>query len=163
MPSKNQSILLGALVSVVLGTVLAFIAYSGGMAGMILGGCGGCLVAFVGPVVAVWHYTNTNHLTIPAGTGAGMGALTGMAGAVLSWVVTFVLRAIDVFPTAAEWQQTSQEMFGAEGGEVPDMSGSFMGSPLGELVVGLVMGAIVGAIGGAIAASIFKKGTVDEV
>ena len=163
MPSKNQSILLGALVSVVLGTILAFIAYSGGTAGLFLGGCGGCLAAFVGPVVAVWHYTNTHRLTIPAGSGAGLGALTGLTGAALSWVITFLFRAIGVFPTAEEWQRTTQEMFGQEGAEVPDMSGSIFSSPIGELVIGLLIGAIVGAIGGAIAASIFKKGPVEEV
>lgn len=164
MPNKTQSILLGAAVSVVLGTVLAFIAYSGGTAGMMLGGCGGCLVAFVGPVVAVWHYTSTNRLTIPAGAGAGLGAITGVAGAALSWLVTFVLRAVGVFPTAEEWQRQTQEMFGAEGAAMPAAGGSFFSSPVGELVVGLLVGAIVGAIGGAIAAAIFKKGTAtDEV
>ncbi len=163
MPSKNQSILLGALVSVVLGVVLAFIAYSGSMAGMVVGGCGGCLAAFVGPVIAVWHYTNTHNLTLPAGSGAGLGAITGVAGSVLSWAVTLVLRAVGVFPTAEEVARRSSEMFGAGGTDVPDMSGSFMSSPIGELLIGLLVGAIVGAIGGAIAASVFKKGPVEEV
>ena len=163
MPNKAPSILLGALVSLVLGVILAFIAYSGSTAGMMLGGCGACLAAFVGPGAAVWHYTNTHRLTLPVGSGAGLGAMTGMLGAVFSWAATFLLRSVGVFPTAEEWARRTQEAFGGSGADVPDMSGSFLSSPVGELLIGLVVGAIVGAIGGAVAASIFKKGTVGEV
>lgn len=158
MPSKTQSILLGATVAVVVGTLLNIVVFNAGTIGLMLGSCVGCLFIFVGPLVAVWHYTNTYNLTIPAGTGAGIGALTGLATGVLSWVVTFVLRAVNVIPTALEMQERALEAVGADPSTMPDPSESFFSTPIGELVVGLAMGAIIGAIGGAIGAAIFKKG-----
>lgn len=162
MPSKTQSILIGALFSTVLGTILAFVMASGGMAAVIAGTCSACLLAFAGPVVAVWHYTRTYRLTLAAGAGAGLGAITGVVGSVLSWAVTFGLRAADLLPSAMELQRRTQEVLGVDASQAPDMSGSFFASPAGELVVGIVAGLIVGAIGGAIAASVFKKGEADD-
>ena len=163
MPSKNQSILLGAAVAVVVGTLLNIVIANAGTTGMMVGGCAGCLLIFIGPLVAVWHYTSTHHLTLTAGEGAGMGAITGVVGGILGWVVTYVLRLADVIPTAAEAQERAAAAFGADPATMPQ-SDSFFSSPIGELLIGLVFGAILGAIGGAIGAAIFKKGpAVDDV
>ncbi len=168
MPSKNQSVLLGALVSAVLGVVLSILAFQGGMAAQMLGSCALCLAAFAGPLVAVWHYTDTNDLTIPAGSGAGLGALTGVVGAVISWVLAFALRSIGLIPTVAEIQERQRDMFIERGMDPAQLdqaisSSSWMSGPIPELVMGIVVGAIVGAIGGAIGAAIFKKGPVEEI
>lgn len=158
MPSKTQSIVLGAVVAVVVGTLLNIVIANAGTTGLMIGGCTACLLIFIGPLVAVWHYTSTHSLTLTAGEGAGIGALTGVAGSALGWAVTYVLRLADVLPTAAEAQRQAAEAFGADPSQLPDQSGSFLSTPIGELLVGLVMGAILGAIGGAIGAAIFKKG-----
>ena len=168
MPSKTQSILLGALVSAVLGTVLSILAFSGGMALQVLSGCGACLAAFVGPMVAVWHYTSTHGLTVSAGSGAGLGAITGVVGAVISAVLAFVFRAVGLVPTVAEMQEQQREMMVERGMDPAQIdqaiaSSAWMSGPVAEIVIGLLAGAIVGAIGGAIAASIFKKGGVEDV
>lgn len=168
MPSKTQSILLGALVYAVLGTVLAIVAFRGGMATQILGSCAVCLAAFAGPMVAVWHYVSTNNLTLPAGSGAGLGAITGITGALISAVLGLVLRAVDVLPTVAEVQERQREMMIEQGMDPAQLdqamaSSAWMSGPIPELIIGFLAGAIIGAIGGAIAASIFKKGGVEEV
>ncbi|MEM1117203.1 MAG: hypothetical protein AAF845_19340 [Bacteroidota bacterium] len=143
--------------AVVIGTLFNVVILNAGTAGMMFGGCLGCLFVFVGPLVTVWHYTSTYSLTIPAGAGAGLGAQTGLLSAVLSWLVTFVLRLVNVIPTAAEMQERMVREMGVDPSTIPAQDG-FMSSPIGELTVGLIAGAIVGAIGGAIGAAVFKKG-----
>ena len=130
----------------------------------------------MGGMIAVWHYTNENELTIMAGEGAGMGALAGVAGAILAIVLDQVIGFVglpdqqaiqqmtqewmqsfftgnldpDQLEQMREQQEAQQEQF-----NTPMMRAVFMG-------VGVVVSAIFGAIGGAIGASMFKKGG-DEV
>ena len=167
MPSKTQSILIGALVYAVVGAVMSFIATSGGMATAALGGCGACLAAFAGPMVGVWHYVSTNKLTIPAGSGAGLGAVTGLAGGVLAYGLTQLLRVINILPTVAEAAELQRQMMidmGVDAAEVDAQlaAGSAMSGPVAEIAISVIGGLIIGAIGGAIAASVFKKGEADD-
>ena len=167
MPSKPPSFVIGALVYALVGAVMSFIASSGGMATQMLGGCGLCLGALAGPMVGVWHYVSTNRLTIPAGSGAGLGAVTGLAGGVLSYVLGQLLRAIGLLPTAAEMIERQREMLidmGMDAAQVDAQlaSGSAMSGPIAEIATAIIGGLIIGAIGGAIAASIFKKGEAED-
>lgn len=170
MPTKLPSIVIGAAVYTVLAVILSFLALSGGQAASIVGSCGLCLTALVGPLVAVWHYTSTHSLTVPAGTGAGIGAGAGALGAVLSGVVSLLLQTVGVLPDSAE-QLERQRQTMLETGMDPaqidqqlEFAASFS-NPVVGLVLGIVIGAVVGAIAGAIGASVFKKGAprVDDV
>ena len=164
MPTKLPSIVIGAAVYTVLAVILSFIAFSGGMVASIAGTCGLCLTALVGPLVAVWHYTSTHRLTIPAGAGAGIGAAVGALGAVLNAVVTFALQAVNVLPDTAEQLERTRQMMldsGADPAQVEQQmaaTSAFTGNPVIGIVTGIVVGAVVGAIAGAIGASVFKKG-----
>ncbi len=167
MPSKTPSILIGALVYALVGAVMSFVATSGGMVTAALGGCGACLAMLSGPMVGVWHYVSTNRLTIPAGSGAGLGAVAGLAGGVLGYALTAVLRAIDVLPTAAEMLERQREMMigaGLDAAQVDEQlaAGSAMSGPVAEIAISVIGGLIIGAIGGAVAASVFKKGEADD-
>lgn len=167
MPSKTTSILIGAAVYAVVGALMTFVSISGGLATAALGGCGACLAAFAGPVVAVWHYVTTYRLTLPAGSGAGLGAITGLAGAVLSTVLTFVLRAINVFPTAAEAVEIQRRLMieaGLDAAQVDAQlaAGQAMSGPVFEIGVAVVSGLVIGAIGGAIAAAVIKRGEAED-
>lgn len=146
---------------------MGFIASSGGVATAAVAGCGACLAAFSGPMVGVWHYVSTNRLTIPAGSGAGLGAVTGLAGGVLGYALTQLLRVVNVLPTAAEAIERQREMMigmGMDAAQVDQQlaAGSAMSGPVAEIAISVIGGLIIGAIGGAIAASIFKKGEAED-
>lgn len=156
MTGKTSSILIGVLAYVFIGIVLQLVAAGTGFLSSVLG----CLVILGSAMVAVWHYTSTNGLTIPAGEGAGMGALVGLFGAVLAGLLTYLLISAGAMPDPADLaleQMRSQGMTDEQIEEARGMAEMFS-SPLMVLLVGGVIGALVGAIGGAIGASVFKKG-----
>lgn len=163
-----QSALLGALVYVVLGLIAQFIVYNSGLMGSPAGGVFMCLVAIVAPIVAVWHYTNTNSQTIPAGEGAGLGALASATGAVIAGVLGLLLQQVGLFPTVEQMMEIQREQMLSQGmspeqiDQATQMMGAFS-NPLVGILIGLVIGAVVGAIAGAIAALVFKKGEEDEL
>lgn len=153
MPDQKQSILLGALVAGVLSTsYLGFI--------NIL--C--CAGIIAGAMVAVWHYTETNQLTIASGQGAVMGLLAALGGVVISFVLNYILGLIglDAQEAIQQWildfyegnlppEQMDQMREQMEGGQS-------WGQRLFGGAIALVVASIFGAIGGAIGASVFKKG-----
>lgn len=164
MPSKTTSILLGGVAFGVFAVLLSLLSASGdpsGPMGMVAG-CLSCLGYLAAGMLAVWHYTNTNQLTIPVGQGVGMGAMTGIVAAIVGVALTLLLRAVGVLPTVEdimlqmEQSGTFDEMGDAQMEQTRGMMEMFNG-PLGW-GIGVVLGAILGLIGGAIGASIFKKG-----
>lgn len=168
MPSKSQSVLIGAAVAAVLSLVQLFIASGGGQAGQYLSGLICCLVAIGGAGVAVWHYTSTYRLTIPAGTGAGLGAMATGGGYLIAYAVGEILQAVGVLPSDEEALAAAREQLVAQGTlsaeqieQTLEISQMFTGV-LGA-VVSLILLAVVGAVVGAIAAAIFKKGEADVV
>jgi hypothetical protein len=158
MPSKLNSILIGGLIYAVVGLIGAFLgAASGGM--QYVGGALGCIALIAGTAGAVWHYTSTHRLTIPAGQGAALGAGAGALGALISGLLSWVLVTAGIMPDPAEQARRQMEGQGMTEEQVEmamQWTETFTG-PLG-IVLGLVIGAILGAIIGAIAALIFKKG-----
>ena len=165
MPSKSQSIAIGVGVSVVLGLLFGFLATSGGQAGQMIGGCGACLVALLAPMAAVWHYTSTYNLTIPAGQGAGMGAAVGAIGGIVGGLLQRLLISLSIFPDPIE---NARQQLVSQGLDPAQIEQSLkiaetLNSPVIGLVAGLLIGALIGAIGGVLGAVIFKKGSeVDD-
>ena len=166
MPSKTPSIGLGAAVYAIFSLIIGFVAINGGTAGQYLVSVLCCLAALAGPFAAVWHYTSTNRLTIPAGTGAGLGAAAVVLGGIASYLITLVLQAINLYPSSEEMIEMQRNQMIAQGLEpeaveqAMQMAEMFQG-PLGA-VVNLVIAAVIGAVGGAIAAAIFKKGVAGD-
>lgn len=169
MPSKGQSILLGAFVAVALTLVQLFLVMSGGGTGtQILQSAICCLTAIAGAGVAVWHYTTTYELTIPAGTGAGLGAAATSLGYAIAYVIGLLLQAVGVMPSDEELMERAREQALQQNPELSaeqlDQIMGFAESMSGTVgaLINLVVLAIVGAIVGAIAASIFKKGRAGD-
>ena len=165
MPSKNQSILLGAAVYTVAGLITAFLSVNGGQSAQYVVSALCCLAALAGPFTAVWHYTSTNNLTVPAGTGAGIGAAAVVLGGIVSYAVTKLLQVAGIYPSDAEMIEQQRDQMISQGME-PEAVDQAMGfaemfQGIGGFAINLVIAAVIGAIGGAIAASIFKKGTAD--
>ena len=155
MPDQKQSILLGALVTGLLSTsYLGFINLL----------C--CAGVIIGSLVAVWHYTSTHNLTIPAGKGAVMGLITAIVGALFGFILTYVLMMIGIRHdlVITEWML---DAFGESmQPEQIDQMEEQINQPVSlgthlltiNTVIGIIVSAIFGAVGGAIGAAIFKKG-----
>lgn len=167
MPSKNASILLGAAVYTVASLIVGFIAVNGGQSGQYLSGALCCLFALLGPAITVWHYTSTNGVTIPPGTGAGLGAITIAAGYAVNYGITKLLQVANVYPSDAEMLERQRGQLVAQGLEPEAIDQAMQMGEMSSGIVGglvtLVVLSVIGAIAGAIAASVFKKGPVDEL
>jgi hypothetical protein len=164
MPSKTQSILIGAIVGTVLTVFTSFMTAQGGSLQYVASALG-CIAIIAVPMVAVWHYTSTHQLTISAGSGAGLGAITGVAWGLLGYVVSLGLQALGVLPTQEEMIALQREQMLSQGLTAEQIDGAMgfataMTGPVGA-IAGIVIGAVLGAIVGAIAATIFKKGEED--
>lgn len=153
MPDKKQSILMGALVAGILSTsYLSLI--------NIL--C--CLGVIAGALVAVWHYTDSNELTIPTGTGAGLGAMAAIGGALIALVLNLVLIQVGIRHDVA----VTEFMLNSFGDSMPPEQVEAMeaqieapfafGPYMLNGLIGFAVSAVFGAIGGAIGAKVFKKG-----
>ena len=154
MPDQKQSILIGAVVTLVLSTSYLSLINCLCCAGYILGG-----------LAAVWHYTDSNKLTIETGRGAMLGMMAVVAGALVAIFVNYLLIAAGL-PNPNEvmsgymMEQFGDQMSAEQMEQMRDSQTerlSFVSYFLRGLV-GVVVGAIFGAIGGAIGAATFKKG-----
>lgn len=170
MPSKTPSIALGAAVSVILSLALSFAILGMGTTGQAIVGCATCLLVFIGPLVAVWHYTSTHRVTLPAGPGAGLGAITGAVGALVAGLVQQVLILANLYPDAAELLERQREQMIASGldpaqidqaMQMAETMGGMASNPILGIGLNVLIGAVIGAIGGAVGAAIFKKGPLE--
>ena len=155
MSDKIQSILIGGIAAGVLAVVFS-----------IPQNCLGCLacLCYVGSgLVAVWHYTKTNTLTIKGGEGAGLGAMAGVVSGVVAGVLGLIFRAIGLLPGVDDIIEKMVEDGQLEqlDPETAEMIYSFIETfaGIGGIVFGVIFAVILGVIGGAIGAAVFKKGT----
>jgi hypothetical protein len=153
MPDTKQSILLGALVTAIL---------SASYLSLINMLC--CFGVIAGALVAVWHYTDTNELTIMTGKGAGMGALVAIIGGLFALVINLALIQMGIrhdlamveFMVSSFGDSLPPEQI--EGMEAQLDAPFNVGLYLLNGLFGLFVSAIFGAGGGAIGAKVFKKG-----
>lgn len=127
-----------------------------------------CAGVIIGAMVAVWHYTNTNELTIPTGEGAVMGLIAAVVGTVVAFVLNMILTSMGLGLEAAI-QEFVLDRFGDQMSpeQLADMEEQFeasssLGARLVNGVIGLAVSSVFGAIGGALGASLFKKGTDEQ-
>ncbi len=167
MNSKTQSILIGGLVAAVTGTIVQVASYFSGASdptnpqqimGMIFGLIG-CMVMLTSGLVAVWHYTTENELTLTGGEGVGIGSLAGIVYAVVGLALAWLLILLNILPSPQETMDMIRESgaFDAPGAEQGMVFAEMMvtwGGPAMAIVGGILMG----LIGGAIGAALFKHG-----
>ena len=152
MTSKNTSALVGGIAGGLLATVLVLPQITALETVACLGyvGCG---------LLAVWHYTKENTLTIKAGQGVGLGALAGVYGGLIASSLSWFFRAMGVLPGAEEAIQQLEEAGALDSG-----GGDFavwlieFSMGIGGVLLAVAMGAVLALIGGAIGAAVFKKG-----
>jgi len=153
MTPRQQSILVGAVVTGVLSTSYL---------GFINALC--CLGVIIGGMVSVQQYTSRTGASVDGGDGAVLGALAGVGGSILAAVLDRALRPFGLDQQSIQKGMMDNMMQGMQGQQdLPPMLEQFQGGG-GEtgammLVFGIVFGAIVngifGAIGGAIGAALF--------
>lgn len=171
MPSKTQSVLVGGLIAAVIGTGVSVAQQLSGASdpmnqnpilGMIFGLLG-CMVMLTSGVIAVWHYTSENELTIKPKQGVGIGALAGLIYAVVAVALAWLLVLVNVIPSPAEAMEKLRESgaFDAPGAE-QGLAFAEMMITWGGIVFALIGGVIMGLVGGAIGAALFKRGPDPE-
>lgn len=162
MSGKFQSILLGAVITGILGA--AYHVLQSNYQSQIMGVIACCVFPTIGALVATWHFTTTNSLTITTGEGAMIGLAACVLGYFVSVVLAYAISLVGVAPspfdvdaiievqreTMAKQGQDPQVMEQAEG----FTRRFFWLFP----IIGIVANALFGAIVGAIGATLFKKG-----
>ena len=150
MTPRQQSILIGAVVTGVLSTsYLSFVNFL----------C--CLGVILGGVVAVQQFTSRTGTSVESGDGAILGALAGAGGTVLANIFDRALRPLNLDSQSITQDVMKNVMqMGGEQGMSPEMVQQFQqGRSTTMIIIGLVIGLVVnstfGAIGGAIGAAIF--------
>jgi hypothetical protein len=123
-----------------------------------------CMGVLIGAVVAVWHYTDTNELTIPTGKGATMGIMAALSGLLIATVLNIILVKIGINHETA----INEFVINRFGDILPPEQIEAMEAEmlkektLLDYVKSVGFGALAftafGAIGGAIASKMFKKG-----
>ena len=164
MPSKTPSILFGAAVSVALGLAGALLVSRLSLSGQMAVGTATCLLAFAGPFLAVRHYVRASGQPMAVGPGAGLGAVTGVVGGLLTAALQQLLVALDVLPDAAEAIAAQREQLVAAG-MPPEQIAEILriaeasataATPFLSVALNGVTGLLVGALGGALAAALVK-------
>jgi len=153
MTTRQQSILIGAVVTGALST--SYLSFINSIC---------CLGVIIGGMVAVQQYTSRSGAAIEAGDGAVLGALAGVAGAVLGSIFDVVLRPLNLDSssiTQGMMQEWMQDMQGQQGMS-PEMMEQFQGGGglmmfLMGLAFSVVLYAIFGAIGGALGTAFFGE------
>ncbi len=153
MPSKQQSIIVGSAVVAILSTSYL------GLINMLC-----CAGIIAGAMVAVWHYTDNNNLTMSAGSGAVLGLTVAIIGTLISLVLNYIFIKMGVrsdlavvnFIINTFGDQMPPEQVDAMLAQA-EVDPTLM-SHFGQGLIGVAFSAIFGAIGGAIGAAIFKKG-----
>jgi len=154
MTPRQQSILVGAVVTGILSTSYL---------GLINTLC--CLGVIVGGIVTTQQYAARTAGSVPSGDGAVLGAFAGAAGAVLSAVFDVMLRPLNLDSQSIQQGLQEQLMQMSDQGMSPEMMQQMQGEApgllsvmgLGFLLLNVVLFAIFGAIGGAIGTALFGE------
>ncbi len=156
MSSKQQAVLIGAIVTGVLSTsYLQFINVV----------C--CLGVIIGGAIAVQQYTSVERTAIESGDGALLGAMAGAAGVIVSAILDQVLKPFRLDSQSVVQDSLQRYLENMEGqSAIPEAALQGGEGSIGMIVVSLVFGmvlyAVFGAIGGAIGAAIFGEETTDS-
>jgi hypothetical protein len=163
MTGKTQSIILGSLIVGLLATLFGLIQYN--VQSQVLGTVACCLIPTVGALVATWHYTSTNAITIRAGEGAMMGLAAGIIGYFVSLILSVLVSFTGLVPSpfdvdaVIEITQNTMVESGSSDEEIETAIGFIEQFFYLFIVIAVVTYALIGAVVGAIGANIFKHGS----
>lgn len=133
-----------------------------------------CAGVLTGAMVAVWHYTSTNELTLSGSQGASLGVQAALAGFAIAFVLNFVLMSLGIRHdlAVAEWSlntfgdnmQDAQLEQLEEQLNTPFSLGFYLKTTILSMngAIGIAATAAFGAIGGAIGAAAFKNGPEED-
>ncbi len=124
-----------------------------------------CAGVLAGTMVAVWHYTTTNELTMSTGQGAVLGLMAGVVGFGISFVLNYMFISMGVRSDLAISQFIVERLGDSMPPETLDQMLDEMAKEITfvsytmSAMWGLVITSVFALIGGSIGAAIFKKGT----
>jgi len=154
MTPRQQSILVGAVVTGVLST--SYLSFINSLC---------CLGVIIGGLIGVQQYTSRTGRAVEAGDGAVIGALAGAGGSVIGSILDRALRPLGLDSDTISQGMMEEMMQGMEGQQgMPQMMEQMQGQGGGGammflfgLAFSLVLYAIFGAIGGAIGSALFGE------
>lgn len=161
MNPKALSVFIGALAATLLLLVANALTDPTNIASSFVSGTLCCVAVIGAGLVAVWHYTASNDLTLAGGEGAGMGAAAGALSAVLAGVLVWALTAAGIFPDPDVVMQEMLDSMPADQREMAEKFGGGAGMGPAGILINALVSAVIGAIGGALGAAVFKKGGPD--
>jgi hypothetical protein len=162
MTGKSQSILLASLIVGLLATLFGLIQFN--VQSQVLGTAACCIIPTVGGLMATWHYTSINSITIRAGEGAMMGLAACVIGYVVSLVLSVLVSFTGLMPgpfdieAVVEVTRSSMMESGTSEEEIETAIGFVRQYFYLFIVVALVAYGLLGAVVGAIGANVFKHG-----
>ena len=165
MTGKSQSILLGAMIVGLLATIFGLVQFS--VQSQVFGTLACCVIPTAGALLATWHYTSTNALTIRAGEGAMIGLAACILGNFVSLGLSLVVSYTGLMPSpfdveaVIEMTQESMVDRGSSQAEIDQAIGFMREFYFVFVIVAVVAYGVLGAVVGAIGASLFKRGEPD--
>jgi len=126
-----------------------------------------CVIPTAGALLATWHYTSANALTIRAGDGAMIGLAACILGNFVSLVLSLLVSYTGLMPSPfdveAVIEMTQQSMVdrGSSQAEIDQAIGFMREFYFVFVIVAVVAYGVLGAVAGAIGASLFKRGEPD--
>lgn len=166
MTGKFPSILLGALVTGILGAAYHVVQFN--YQSQILGLAVCCLLPTIGALVATWHYATTNSLAIPAGQGAVIGLSACILGYGITVALAIVIATLGVAPSPFDVDaivEVSRRNLieQGQGQNIIEQSEEFTRKFFWAFpVLAVVANALFGSVVGAIGAIVFKAEAEDD-
>ena len=148
-----------------LATIFGLVQFS--VQSQVLGSLACCVIPTTGALLATWHYTSTNALTIRAGEGAMIGLAACILGYFISLVLSLLVSYTGLMPSpfdveaVIEMTQESMVDRGSSQAEIDQAIGFMRKFYLVFVIVAMVAYGALGAVVGAIGASLFKRGEPD--
>ena len=148
-----------------LATIFGLVQFS--VQSQVLGSLACCVIPTTGALLATWHYTSTNALTIRAGEGAMIGLAACILGYFISLVLSLLVSYTGLMPSpfdveaVIEMTQESMVDRGSSQAEIDQAIGFMRKFYLVFVIVAMLAYGALGAVVGAIGASLFKRGEPD--
>ncbi len=130
-----------------------------------------CLGIMIGGAVTIFQYTNEYQLTMRGGEGFKLGALAGLLGGMVYFVIFTALQVLFNYQlNAEETMNLMMALIGSDPQVREQMEEAFRkqkleGVTMSTILIGfistLIVYPIAGGIGGAIGAAVFRKGKTD--
>lgn len=157
MSSNTRSAIIGGVAGALIGVALQVLQHTANLDFL---GYVFCFSFVSCGLVAVWHLTNEEPVTLTGGEGVKLGAFAGVIAGALTAALSWLLTAAGVFPSKEEALGEALAEAAAGGEAAIEFTTWLMDFlyGIGGIVFVLVIATLMGLVGGAIGRAIWKTG-----